>query len=275
MEVYNETSPDLMLGMDSNDINVSDYVYMLMALSMFAIFMMGLLFNALFIYILLFHNKLRTRNNVYIITLCVASILISVLAVPFVGVSAVSHHWLFGTNGCLFHGFIVTWLGLIQICILSVISVEKYLIIVRRNREDFLSSKATLTLVRRRRKIRFASCKDGTQTKAKEVKVIKTIFLLIAAFIVSWLPYSGLVFITMFYPYKSIHPVLATVPALFAKSSIIWNPVIYLMTNTTFKRAVVKLIPCAGVLILINSTPIFGAVTVIADVGNADSSEDD
>ncbi|KAJ8304213.1 hypothetical protein KUTeg_017796 [Tegillarca granosa] len=78
-------------------------------------------------------QNLRNTTNSLVTFLSLCNFLISTLAIPFVAAAAMARNWIFGQIGCEFHGFIVTGLGLTQIGILSVISLERYFIIVRRS----------------------------------------------------------------------------------------------------------------------------------------------
>ncbi|XP_060084046.1 rhodopsin, GQ-coupled-like [Ylistrum balloti] len=288
-----------------------------------AIFMLilatfGLLFNSLFIYILLTHNIVKTRNNIYVITLCVSSIMIAVLVVPTLGVSSLEDKWVFGEVGCTLHGFIMTTFGLFQIFVLTAMSVEKYIIVVRNHWDSFVSKKGTrfttglcLALgcllgscplfgwnsyklelqktscsidwadksrkalsytylliiiglvvpvsvmlfsyiniyfqikghIFNLRKVLRNSGKCYANMLKREVKVIKTMFILVCAFIVSWVPYATISLYAMFNDISLMNPLLYMLPTLFAKASVIWNPIIYMFINKAFKNALMEKIP--------------------------------
>lgn len=56
--------------------------------------------------------------------------------------------------------------------------------------------------------------------------------VMIVAFIVAWTPYATLALVIQFGDASNITPGLAVMPALVAKSSICYNPVIYVGLNT-------------------------------------------
>lgn len=70
----------------------------------------------------------------------------------------------------------------------------------------------------------------GRVTKA-ESRVAMMIAVMIFAFFVAWTPYAVLALLIQFTDIY-ISPALAIVPALVAKSSICYNPVIYVGLNT-------------------------------------------
>ncbi|XP_046409273.1 pineal opsin-like [Ischnura elegans] len=81
----------------------------------------------------------------------------------------------------------------------------------------------------------------GRVTKA-ETRVAFMVFVMIVAFLVAWTPYSVLALLVAFGDASLVSPGVAVVPALMAKSSICYNPVIYVGLNTQFRSAWHKLL---------------------------------
>ncbi|XP_033727601.1 melanopsin-B-like [Pecten maximus] len=281
------------------------------AIFMLIVGIFGSLFNSIFIYILMEQNIRKSRNNIYVIALCVASILIAVLIVPSLGISSLAYNWVFGEHGCILHAFAMTALGLFQIFILTVMSFEKYVIMAKKSWERFLSRTGTaytiigcmilglflgscpllgwnsytleaqktscsinwsdrspsslcftfllmliglacpvsvmlfsyinIFLVIRTHRHRLGQTlrnngKCYENMLKREIKVIKTMFILVCAFIFSWLPYSAISLYAVFDDVNTINPVLGMLPALFAKASVIWNPIIYMFINQSYKN---------------------------------------
>ncbi|KAE8752201.1 hypothetical protein FOCC_FOCC000994, partial [Frankliniella occidentalis] len=61
--------------------------------------------------------------------------------------------------------------------------------------------------------------------------------LMVSAFLFAWTPYAGLSLYAAFGPPGPLAPGLTVAPALFAKSSICYNPFIYVMLNTQFRAS--------------------------------------
>uniref|UniRef100_A0AAG5CSL4 G-protein coupled receptors family 1 profile domain-containing protein n=1 Tax=Anopheles atroparvus TaxID=41427 RepID=A0AAG5CSL4_ANOAO len=70
-----------------------------------------------------------------------------------------------------------------------------------------------------------------------ERRVTSMVAVMIVAFMVAWTPYAIFALIEQFGPPELIGPGLAVLPALIAKSSICYNPVIYVGMNTQFRAA--------------------------------------
>ena len=52
----------------------------------------------------------------------------------------------------------------------------------------------------------------------------------------AWGPYSVVSLISAFGDESSVPPLAGTAPALFAKSQVVWNPLIYVLTNKNFRQ---------------------------------------
>nr|XP_012223776.1 PREDICTED: green-sensitive opsin-like [Linepithema humile] len=74
----------------------------------------------------------------------------------------------------------------------------------------------------------------GENTK-REAKITKMVYLMILAFLFAWSPYAILALLVFFNVQVSY--VAAMMPALLAKSSICYNPIIYTSMNIQFTRA--------------------------------------
>jgi hypothetical protein len=70
---------------------------------------------------------------------------------------------------------------------------------------------------------------------SREQKAMQTIFLNVSMFVFAWLPYALLVLAAQFAPPSAIsyflNPYTTSLPAVFAKASSIYNPVIYTLSS--------------------------------------------
>lgn len=70
------------------------------------------------------------------------------------------------------------------------------------------------------------------RTSGTEIRVTCMVLLMIVAFLIAWLPYAILALIIQFGDASIVTPALAVAPALLAKSSICYNPIIYVGLNS-------------------------------------------
>ncbi|XP_055612522.1 melanopsin-A-like, partial [Uranotaenia lowii] len=70
-----------------------------------------------------------------------------------------------------------------------------------------------------------------------EKRVTSMVAVMVVAFMIAWTPYAVFALIDQFGPTDLITPALGVLPALIAKSSICYNPIIYVGMNTQFRAA--------------------------------------
>ncbi|XP_029679539.1 rhodopsin-like [Formica exsecta] len=71
------------------------------------------------------------------------------------------------------------------------------------------------------------------QNNKREKKVTMMVYLMILAFLIAWLPYAILALAVQYFYVQTSH-IVAVLPALLAKSSICYNPIIYASLNVQF-----------------------------------------
>jgi hypothetical protein len=74
----------------------------------------------------------------------------------------------------------------------------------------------------------------------RERNITIAVIILIIAFFVSWTPYAIVSLYAGFFE-ENIPPLLTTLPAMFAKTSLLWTSMFYLFTNKQFKSKIGKL----------------------------------
>lgn len=74
------------------------------------------------------------------------------------------------------------------------------------------------------------------KTKKSERKVTAMVAVMIIAFLVAWTPYAIFALIKQFGPANIIGPGLSILPSLIAKSSICYNPIIYVGMNSQVSK---------------------------------------
>ncbi|CAM4732092.1 unnamed protein product [Leuciscus chuanchicus] len=73
--------------------------------------------------------------------------------------------------------------------------------------------------------------KDSESTKKAEKEVSRMVVFMIIAFCLCWGPYASFACFAATNPGYSFHPLAAALPAYFAKSATIYNPIIYVFMN--------------------------------------------
>ncbi|VDP66121.1 unnamed protein product [Echinostoma caproni] len=69
-----------------------------------------------------------------------------------------------------------------------------------------------------------------------DVDAAKSAVLIIALFLMAWLPYATVCAAALFGCHENLNPFWTELPGLFAKTSAIYNPFIYMIKNPNFRR---------------------------------------
>lgn len=64
-----------------------------------------------------------------------------------------------------------------------------------------------------------------------EVQVARMVVVMVLAFLVTWLPYAAMALVVIIDSSVYIDPIIATIPVFLAKSSTVYNPIIYIFMN--------------------------------------------
>ncbi|XP_077578231.1 parapinopsin a [Stigmatopora nigra] len=77
-----------------------------------------------------------------------------------------------------------------------------------------------------------------------EVQVARMVAAMVLAFLVTWLPYASMALAVIFDSTLKIDPLIAGIPVFFAKSSTVYNPIIYVFMNRQFRSYAIPTILC-------------------------------
>ncbi|KAG6939342.1 rhodopsin, partial [Chelydra serpentina] len=76
-----------------------------------------------------------------------------------------------------------------------------------------------------------AQQQESATTQKAEREVTRMVIIMVISFLVCWVPYASVAFYIFTHQGSDFGPVFMTIPAFFAKSSAIYNPVIYIVMN--------------------------------------------
>ncbi|XP_060080415.1 visual pigment-like receptor peropsin [Ylistrum balloti] len=86
-----------------------------------------------------------------------------------------------------------------------------------------------------------------TERKLKvERKISRTILIMIGVFLGCWSPYAIVSFWAAFGVANDIPVGVTGIPPFIAKTSSVWNPIIYICTNRQFRTAFLHILPCVS-----------------------------
>ncbi|KZC13492.1 PREDICTED: rhodopsin-like [Dufourea novaeangliae] len=249
-------------------------------------------------------QNLWTPVNVILVNLVVGDFLVAAFGNPVAMVSAIRGGWYWGYKVCLWYAWFMSTLGFASIGNLTVMAVERWLLVARPMRALSIRTAAILALI----VWIYALCLSvpplfgwgsygpeagnvscsvswevhdpttksdsyigflftvglivpvivistsyvailltlrGVRRRAgargrREAKITKMVALMITAFLVAWSPYAALALGAQYFDARPSAS-LALLPALLAKSSICYNPIIYAGLNSQFPRSLKKI----------------------------------
>lgn len=79
---------------------------------------------------------------------------------------------------------------------------------------------------------------DSGSTAKVEVQVARMVVIMVMAFLLTWLPYAAFALTVIIDSNIYINPVIGTIPAYLAKSSTVFNPIIYIFMNRQVSKKI-------------------------------------
>ncbi|XP_029995214.1 parapinopsin a [Sphaeramia orbicularis] len=85
---------------------------------------------------------------------------------------------------------------------------------------------------------------EAGSTNRVEVQVALMVVVMVLAFLVTWLPYAAMALSVIIDSSLYINPLIATIPVYLAKSSTVFNPIIYIFMNRQFRSYAIPTVLC-------------------------------
>ncbi|XP_026187307.1 parapinopsin a [Mastacembelus armatus] len=85
---------------------------------------------------------------------------------------------------------------------------------------------------------------DTGRINRVEMQVARMVVVMVLTFLVTWLPYAAMALAVILDSSLYIDPIVATIPVYLAKSSTVYNPIIYVFMNRQFRGYVVPFVLC-------------------------------
>ncbi|MFT7802128.1 pinopsin-like [Arapaima gigas] len=85
---------------------------------------------------------------------------------------------------------------------------------------------------------------NETAAQRREKRILAVVVCMVSCYLLCWMPYGVVALLAAFGHAGLITPVVSVVPSVLAKSSTVFNPVIYLLLNNQFYRCFIALVKC-------------------------------
>ncbi|XP_029613336.1 parietopsin [Salmo trutta] len=102
----------------------------------------------------------------------------------------------------------------------------------------------TKVLTSMRQLNRSTELQGGRPCLQENERAVRIVLAMIGSFFVCWLPYTALSVVVVVDPELHIPPLVATMPMYFAKTSPVYNPIIYFLSNKQFRDATLEVLSC-------------------------------
>ncbi|TNN40527.1 Opsin-5 [Liparis tanakae] len=159
------------------------------------------------------------------VNLAVTDLGAAVTMYPLAVASALRHRWLGGDATCVYYAVAGFFFGIASIMSLTALAVVRF--IVSLNLQSPSRGNAE------KRTLPVTQCHNA---------IVQGIAVLISlGFVVCWSPYAVVSMWSVFHDSASIPPGVSLLPCLFAKSSTVYNPLIYYIFSQSFRKEVKQL----------------------------------
>lgn len=82
--------------------------------------------------------------------------------------------------------------------------------------------------------------KQKTSRSRQELKIAKVLACCVAAFLICWTPYATVAQLGINGAQHLISPYTSEIPVIFAKTSSVWNPLIYALSHPQYRQAILR-----------------------------------
>lgn len=89
-----------------------------------------------------------------------------------------------------------------------------------------------------------AQQQESETTQRAEREVTRMVVIMVISFLVCWVPYASVAWYIFTHQGSSFGPIFMTIPSFFAKSSSLYNPLIYICMNKQFRHCMITTLCC-------------------------------
>uniref|UniRef100_Q90215 Rhodopsin, freshwater form n=1 Tax=Anguilla anguilla TaxID=7936 RepID=OPSD2_ANGAN len=89
-----------------------------------------------------------------------------------------------------------------------------------------------------------AQQQESETTQRAEREVTRMVIIMVISFLVCWVPYASVAWYIFTHQGSSFGPIFMTIPAFFAKSSSLYNPLIYICMNKQSRNCMITTLCC-------------------------------
>uniref|UniRef100_A0A3Q0SCY2 Rhodopsin n=1 Tax=Amphilophus citrinellus TaxID=61819 RepID=A0A3Q0SCY2_AMPCI len=261
--------------------------FKLLAFYMFFLICTGTPINSLTLFVTAQNKKLRQPLNYILVNLAVAGLIMCCFGFTITITSAFNGYFILGATFCAIEGFMATLGGEVALWSLVVLAVERYIVVCKpMGSFKFTGTHAGAGVLFTwimamacaapplfgwsRYLPEGMQCSCGpdyytlapgfnnesyviyihyySSTQKAEREVTRMCILMVLGFLVAWTPYASFAGWIFLNKGASFSALTAALPAFFAKSSALYNPIIYVLMNKQFRNCMLSTIGMGGMV---------------------------
>ncbi|RLV89171.1 hypothetical protein DV515_00015018 [Chloebia gouldiae] len=238
--------------------SIQPWQFRLLAAVMLLVTTLSLAENLAVILLTFKFKQLRQPINYIIVNLSVADFLVSLTGGTISFLTNLKGYFFMGYWACVLEGFAVTFFGIVALWSLALLAFERYsgayadrTYIITFFTTCFIVPLLVILisygkLVWKLKKVSDAQGRLGA-ARRPERQVTRMVISMIVAFLICWMPYATFSILVTAYPSIELDPCLAAIPAFFAKTATVYNPVIYVFMNKQFRQCLIQMFSCSAV----------------------------
>uniref|UniRef100_A0A3B3YJF3 G-protein coupled receptors family 1 profile domain-containing protein n=1 Tax=Poecilia mexicana TaxID=48701 RepID=A0A3B3YJF3_9TELE len=89
-----------------------------------------------------------------------------------------------------------------------------------------------------------AAQQESETTQRAEREVTRMVIIMVIGFLICWTPYASVAWYIFTHQGSEFGPLFMTIPAFFAKTASIYNPMIYICLNKQFRHCMITTLCC-------------------------------
>ncbi|GAA55305.1 opsin-like receptor [Clonorchis sinensis] len=208
----------------------------------------AILGNILVIALFSLCKQLRTPANLLIINLAINDLSFSIInGFPLKTISSINQRWTWGKLACQIYGFIGGVAGFNSLTTNAMIALDRYFVIAQPiqafTRMSYLRAFVMLAICWIWALLWSVPPFFGIADKKADVEAAKTSIILVSLYLLAWTPYAVVCLMVLLGKMDDLSPIGSELPVLFAKTSAVYNPIVYAIRHPKFRMELEKRFP--------------------------------
>ena len=187
------------------------------------------------------NTRLRTTTNLYIIALALSDLMSGVFLMPFSLGVLITGEWVYGWVICNFQAYMVMFVVYVSPVTMGLTAFNRYMWICKSEQQRWSK------MIRQRNAAMSSTIHSGatgSSITVQELKLTKSLFVVVFAFMICWIPFWVIVVVRHLHVVEKLPRNIELLACFFIYLSNTINPFIYAGMNRTFRSEFRKMFCC-------------------------------